>query len=529
MVGSSDRGAVRAPVGSRSLEPGDFSFYGFGDLRRDEVRKILRLGIRVGAPAASTIDDVVFVPNGYERGPGQPKFAGGIVKPDGQPIESAQTHRKGGKRFGGLAEPLPVEPVTELDEEVIYLGLLFNHYGRVLLESLARIWYLNDVDPSAKVIFNNANSAQADHAPWVPRILSMFGIPPERILSLKVPTRLRRAIVPEPLFEQLYSAHREMVRPFREAASRVAGDVMPSEQPLYLSRSRLSSRQRPVIGEPELEDVLRDNGFLVAYPETMTIEEQVRLINAHQDIFSCLGSAAHTILFALGQPRLHLLVSRDAIPANYFLCSALAAAPTAFVNCLGSGGYASATEERLNRRAEALENGKTDRPNDGDAGSQSSPQLLDMSRAVDYLAERGFLKNRSRAAVDSRELQQRFDEAWVYARLRKGAAKSGTLPPDIEAHAEELAAGSWPVSLMLARQYARSRDAARTEAMVKQFATLAEAETDADRLAYYSADMHALAARVARVCSRELRGRVGKILADRFPAKTHEGGEDAPD
>ncbi len=529
MVGSSDRGAIRALAGSRPLEPGDFSFYGFGDLRRDEVRKILRLGIRGDEPTASMIDDIVFVPNGYEPGPGQPKFAGGIVKADGQPIESAQTHRKGGKRFGGLAEPIPVKPVKDLDEEVIYLGLLFNHYGKVLLESLARIWYLNGVDPSVKVIFNNANSAQADHAPWVPRLLTMFGVPPDRILSLKVPTRLRRAIVPEPLFEQLYSAHREMVRPFRDVASRVAGDVTPSPQPLYLSRRRLTSRQRPVIGEAELEDVLRDNGFLIAYPETMTIEEQVRLINGHQDIFSCLGSAAHSILFALGQPRLHLLASRDAIPANYFLCSALADVPTTIVNCLGSGGYASATEERLNRRAEALANGKTERPSDGDAGTQSTPQLLDMPRAVDYLAERGFLKDRSRTAVDTRSLQQRFDEAWVYARLRKGAAKSGTLPPDVEAHAMELAARSWPVSLMLARHYARSRDAARTEAMANQFATLVEAETDASRLAYYSADIQGLVARITRMCSREMTRRLGEILADRFPAKSDDGDEDTPD
>ena len=202
------------------LAPADFSFYGFGDLRRDELRKILRLGIRSGEPEVSVVDGAIFIPSGIVGGNGQPKYAGGVVKPDGRPIDTAAMQRKGGKRFGGVGDPIVVDPLQELDEEVVYLGLLFNHYGRVLLESLARVWYLNHVDPCVKVVFNTANAAQAGLAPWLPELLALFGIPPERILSLDVPTRLRRAIVPEPLFEQFYSAHEEMVRPFREAAAR---------------------------------------------------------------------------------------------------------------------------------------------------------------------------------------------------------------------------------------------------------------------------------------------------------------------
>src|SRR5688500_20324818 len=90
MVGASDRGSIHATAGSRPLDPSDFSFHGFGELRRDERRKILRLGLRDGAPAVSIVDDAIFVPNGYEASPEQPKFTGGIVKPDREPV--APTH-----------------------------------------------------------------------------------------------------------------------------------------------------------------------------------------------------------------------------------------------------------------------------------------------------------------------------------------------------------------------------------------------------------------------------------------------------
>lgn len=95
MVGMPGRGAIHATAGSRPLEPGEFSFHGFGELNKDERRKILRLGMRSDPPTVSTVDDAVFVPNGYEPGAEQPKFAGGIVGPDGQSIDTGQTHRKG--------------------------------------------------------------------------------------------------------------------------------------------------------------------------------------------------------------------------------------------------------------------------------------------------------------------------------------------------------------------------------------------------------------------------------------------------
>jgi hypothetical protein len=420
--------------------------------------------------------------------------------------------------------------VQELDEEVVYLGLLFNHYGRVLLESLARVWYLDRVDPSVKVVFNEANAAQGGLAPWVPEILALFGIPPERILALDAPTRLRRAIVPEPLFEQFYSGHVDMVRPFRDVAARLAGDSAPSDQPLYLSRRRLSSRQRPVIGEAELEEVLRTNGFRIAYPETMSIANQVRMINAHADIVSPLGSAAHSILFARHQPRLHMLAGRDDIPANYFLCSALAGAPTTFVNCLGAGGRATATDERVRRRVDSFENENKVRPVDLDAGPQSMPQLLDLAAVTDYLAQRGLLPSQPAAPVRSsnRALQERFDDAWLYARVRKASTKS-TLPDEIETEAVARAAASWPLSLMLARYYARAKDAAAADAMANQFVTLAEAEPDSERLAYYSGDVHGLAGRIARNCRPSTVDRLNRVLASRFPTAPSEFGDDEAD
>jgi hypothetical protein len=529
MIGSPERGSAHPPMTWEWLEPGDFSFHGFGTLRPDERRKISKLGIRRGAPAVTVVANAIFVPNLETASSDQSKVVGGLVGSDGQPIERAQLHRKGGKHFGGLVEEVTVTAEYEQDQEIVYLGPLFYHYGRFLLETLARVWYLSAVDPAMMVGFNSTTEkraiqlAEGEYRPWVISLLSLFGIPRERIFALEAPTLLRRAIVPEPLFEQHYSAHVDMVRPFREVAARVAADVVPSEQPLYLSRRRLTSAQRPVVGESELEDLLRAQGFAIAYPETMTFEDQIRLINSHQDIFSTVGSAAHSILFALGKPRLHLLAHRDSIPANFFLCSVLAEAPTTFINCLGSGDRRSIKAERASQGAERFEKRNKDPAGDSAIGPQAEPQLLELDRFANYLDQQGFLRHQSPSvmpgAVSAARIQRQYDEAWYYVRLRKTSKKRGSLPADLEREALDLASESWPITYMLAVCYARAGDRSGADALANQFAALVDEESNADRFEYYRGDIHATAKYVLPQCEPETANRLAAIVATRFPEK----------
>jgi hypothetical protein len=252
----------------------------------------------------------------------------------------------------------------------------------------------------------------------------------------------------------------------------------------------------------------------------MSIEDQIRLINSHSDIFSSVGSAAHSILFALGKPRLHLLANRDSIPANFFICSVLADAPTTFINCLGSAGRASAKAERLDRRAGSVENPEQKHPVNTVPGPQSVPQLLDMDRVVNYLDQNGFLKNRSPAAMPgpsvAASLRRRYDEAWYYARLRKTLEKAGALPDELEREALELASKSWPVSLVLARYYVRVGDNSRADELATQFAALADDESDVARLAHFCGDVHEMASRIAAMCKPETATRIATILDERF-------------
>jgi hypothetical protein len=216
--------APLVPREPRALDPDDFSFFGFDNLNPWLERRLRQIHVRGGTPGVSIVDDAVYVPQeGTER-------------------KSARR----GEIVQSLLESSAVAYDREVDEEIVYLGSLFHHFGHFLMQSLARTWVLPDVSPSVRVVFDPTSSAWGQPTAWMLRMLEAFGVPPERLLVLNAPTRLRRLIVPEPLFEPRGSAHdhavrahEAMARPYQAVAERIAGDVTPSSQPVYLSRRLL--------------------------------------------------------------------------------------------------------------------------------------------------------------------------------------------------------------------------------------------------------------------------------------------------
>jgi hypothetical protein len=331
-------------------------------------------------------------------------------------------------------------------------------------------------------------------------MLEAFGVPQERILTLEAPTRLRRMIVPEPLFEprstaedNTVRAHKAMAQPYQAVAQRIAGDVTPSSQPVYLSRRRLPPSQRTIVGEDALEAVLRAHGVRIAHTETMSFEEQVRLVNAHTDIVSNAGSAAHNVLFARHQPRLHLLTSGHQFSPDYFLYATISGTPTTFINCLSTG----------------------DRP-DFPRSYKLTPHLLDMSTLVTYLEQQGFLTTSGPVehAGSATERQAQYDEVWLYGYLR--ALRPRETPPlEIAQEALRLASSSWPLSLALARYYA-THDRALADGLAQQFAALVVAESDRDRLARYRSEVVEMAPILARRIDPETAAKLTTVASDCF-------------
>lgn len=479
---------------SGRLSVSDFTFHGFDDQMAPLAEWLAEVAIRGGEPAMTVAEDAVFVPTvkvaAADRTPGRFVFEGGLAGRDGRPIPAAQFHRRGqrwGERvLGGFSEPA-AEPEREVADEVVYLGWYFGHFGHFLIESLARTWALADIDPTVQVVMHLERGRPPEGT--TRRLLELFGVPDDRILFLDRPTLLRRVVIPEPLYEISYAAHERMAHRYRAVAAAVAGEADRSTQPVYLSRRLLPSSRRRLVGELELEEALRENGFLICSPETMTIEDQIRLMNRHRDFLTSAGSAAYLSLFAREPLRLHLMT--DGIPRrDYFLIPALAGAEASYINCLGGGG----------------------RP-----WLNMGPLLLELEPLFAYLDGHGFLKRRVRAdlALHAHTLRAEHDESACYAAVRD-VARGEPLAAEIEAEAVARAPDSWPVSMILAQHYFFLPAPARAEEMARLMAERLAAETDLGRLAHYHADAAAIWSRVLAHCQPETAARLAAAYQDRL-------------
>lgn len=470
------------------LRPSDFSFHGFDDLLRRLERSLGELSIRHGEPGVEVVENAVFVPpvEMEERG----KFEGAVLTEDGAPIAAARAERRfgafGPQTLGALSGPVEIAPSGVVEEEVVYLGWFIGHFGHFLLESLARVWFLERIDPAIKVVFHveRERYLKGSLAP----ILALFGIPPDRVLLLTEQTVLRRVLIPEPLYEISHAAHERMPSPFRRVAAGIAGGVDRSDQPLYLSRRMLSSTKRQIVGEFEMEEIFRENGFLVAHPETMGFAEQVRLINRHGDVFSTDGTAAYLTLFALEPPRLHVLTSDVPIP-DYFLVPKAEGAVAWYSNCLQG---------------------------EHDPTLYYMPPVVRLERLADYLESHGMLRKRLRSslAIRASDLQTEYGAARIYTRVRHQVV-GGQLSEEAEADALRRSPISWPISWVLACYYAFHHSPG-AEAQVLQFVDLLAQETDANRLAYHFEDVELRAPRVASCCTAATADRFAAVVKERF-------------
>jgi hypothetical protein len=188
---------------------------------------------------------------------------------------------------------------------LVYLSRINHHWGHFLTEGISRLWVLDELFATDnKFLFfgdRYSNSGETDNS--INTFLDSATAGHPVYIGVPGPLRIRQAIVPSPSFQnrgRAYSGH--AIFP-QKVADRMLIERNPkakSNQPVYFSRSRLSNSisGRLIRNEAQLENFLGSRGVLVCYPETMTLAEQVSLVNSHSTFVGCWGSALHSLILS---------------------------------------------------------------------------------------------------------------------------------------------------------------------------------------------------------------------------------------
>ncbi len=95
----------------------------------------------------------------------------------------------------GANPNLKIEDVEQSNEEVVFLGVWYHHFGHILGECISRFWYIlkNDKPHYKYVIIPEKGYDTLPHEDF----FRLCGISKKRLIVLKKPTQFKKVIVPE--------------------------------------------------------------------------------------------------------------------------------------------------------------------------------------------------------------------------------------------------------------------------------------------------------------------------------------------
>lgn len=256
--------------------------------------------IRFDLPDCDVYEGAIAMPSKAIPRTGPQEMQGGIFTEAGDFIASSGL-------FRGVKSPIMAYGRCEPDKaeyfegNAAYGGFLYRgHYGHFLIESMSRMWRLLKGGEFDRIFFH-AHPGHSAPCRIGEYMFGKMGVPLEKVSVITSPIKFSRLTIPQASLrlggEEAFLSHRNVCATIAE---NVEGDYFsgqPSDnRPIYFSRTKF--RVRPVFGEDELESQLRENGWEIVFPETMTVEDQVRISRKSSVYCGVVGSALHNLVFS---------------------------------------------------------------------------------------------------------------------------------------------------------------------------------------------------------------------------------------
>lgn len=231
------------------------------------------------------------------------KLLMGVYDGDDNYVEDTVLERRAGEQGAPIPRDL-LPTITESDDsEAIYLGPLYFHFGHFLLESLARAWYARE-HPEVPIAWAGSHNWQGTELrPWQLEILDLLELRnPTRIIA--DPTRFELLHVPDIGYrydDRFHPQHAAFLGHY-EGPAQVPGHR------LWLSRSKVKSNVRDLNAAPT-ERRLSYAGWTVAYPETLSIRQQLDHLARAEIVAGEEGSAFHSLILLknVASKKFHIL------------------------------------------------------------------------------------------------------------------------------------------------------------------------------------------------------------------------------
>jgi len=239
---------------------------------------------------------------------------GGVCDQNNQFIKTS-FYDGGWATFGGAYQ---YEQEKLINEDVLYIGLFFSHWGHFLIDLTCRLWAvprLLEEKPSIKVAYLGEEEPIDNNL----RFFELLGVKKEQLLLISEPTRFRRVFVPEQGFkscEWYTSEHLHMLNLIVEHALGSGDNYSKIDglKRVYFSRRSFFKAVSSEYGEEYFEKIFNTNGFTSIAPEQLTLDEQIYIWNNADEIICVNGSIPLNVMFCCNQSLRLIILNKTKIP-----------------------------------------------------------------------------------------------------------------------------------------------------------------------------------------------------------------------
>ncbi len=268
---------------------------GYFDTKTDTDRmqmELHQMEVKASPLSVKSVDGGTVLPHK----PGNGWGLGGVVDESGE-IVAESIYDNGWTRFGGIYAFNETE--TEyVDEEVVWFGVFFPHWGHFLMDFVGRAWFLSSGERGHQRVayVSESSSIDGNYA----RFLELLGVDAVDLLKIERPTKFRRVLIPELSYlEGRFYANEYKEMFDRIVSSHVHSDRFSNLTKVYFSRSEFSpgffSKD---IGQEIIDQLFRMNGWTIVSPEKLTLDEQITIWNTSNQIACINGTIPLNVAFS---------------------------------------------------------------------------------------------------------------------------------------------------------------------------------------------------------------------------------------
>lgn len=196
------------------------------------------------------------------------------------------------------------ENIEHVNKTVVYINYFRKHWGHFLMDVVGRLWYALDSDKDTLFVYTVDSEGENEISGNYLEFLELLGIERNQLVKINRPTSFDKVVIPESsIYPGKYytQEYREIFkRVTYQAIKKIKDSGIPKfldVKKVYCSRSNFAPAKRRENGEHFIEEVFNNNGYSSVYMETLTLTQQIYILNNADSVAALSGSLPHNLLF----------------------------------------------------------------------------------------------------------------------------------------------------------------------------------------------------------------------------------------